>query len=296
MNENPLVSVVVITYNSARTVIETLDSISQQTYKNIELIVSDDGSKDETVELVKEWMSQHEKDFVDSKLLTVAKNTGTACNCNRGYYAAKGQWIKGIAGDDMLMPECIERFVKNTIENPDVDIFFSRVQGFDKDGLLDDSKLPFKYSAFNLNKEDFLILLTLGNFIPAPGCFLNTECFKRLGGFDENIKVIEDWPFWIKALYHKTSYKFIDGSFVLYRISEQSISNVPIRSKIFLESGRKAERYASSVRRKINFWLWLWGVCSDLSREKFWLLHIFRYIRLFNPIVFKLVRLKVYNK
>lgn len=69
----PLVSVSVITYNSAKTVIETLDSIKAQTYQNIELIVSDDCSTDNTVEICRDWLTKNEKRFVRMELITVEK-------------------------------------------------------------------------------------------------------------------------------------------------------------------------------------------------------------------------------
>ena len=72
----PLVSVPVITYNSSKTVLETLDSIYNQTYQNLELIVSDDCSTDNTVGICREWIEAHKKRFVRTELLTVEKNTG----------------------------------------------------------------------------------------------------------------------------------------------------------------------------------------------------------------------------
>ena len=73
MNQ-PLVSVTVITYNSSKTVLETLDSIKAQTYQNLELIVSDDCSTDDTVELCRNWIEQNKERFVRTELLTVEKN------------------------------------------------------------------------------------------------------------------------------------------------------------------------------------------------------------------------------
>ena len=70
-----MVSIIVITYNSAKYVLETLESARAQTYQNIELIISDDGSQDNTVEMCKDWLSENNKCFVSTELLTVEKNT-----------------------------------------------------------------------------------------------------------------------------------------------------------------------------------------------------------------------------
>ncbi|MBH2024900.1 MAG: glycosyltransferase, partial [Flavobacteriales bacterium] len=83
-NRNPLVSVVVITYNSSKYVMETLESVKAQTYENIELIISDDGSTDHTIEMCRVWLAQNNNRFPKTKLLTVEENTGIPANCNRG--------------------------------------------------------------------------------------------------------------------------------------------------------------------------------------------------------------------
>jgi len=78
--ENPLVSIIVITYNSSEYVIETLESAKAQTYQNIELIVSDDCSTDETLEICRDWMKKNQDRFVRSELITTEKNTGISGN------------------------------------------------------------------------------------------------------------------------------------------------------------------------------------------------------------------------
>ena len=102
--ENKLVSVRVVSYNSAQTILDTLESIRKQTYQNIELIVSDDCSKDNTVELVYNWLEANKSRFVRTELITVPFNTGTSANVNRSIKACHGEWIKGIAADDILFP------------------------------------------------------------------------------------------------------------------------------------------------------------------------------------------------
>ena len=128
--EIPLVSIIVITYNSSY-VLETLESIKNQSYKNIELIISDDCSTDSSVSLCQRWLEKNESHFIHALLVTNPCNQGIPANCNRGIRAAQGEWIKLIAGDDLLMPNCISDYI-NTI-SPEIDILVGRIQCFTTD-------------------------------------------------------------------------------------------------------------------------------------------------------------------
>ncbi|UBB88545.1 glycosyltransferase family 2 protein [Candidatus Kaistella beijingensis] len=90
---------------------ETLESAKAQTYQNIELIISDDGSQDDTVEVCQNWLAENKERFVYSQIITVEKNTGIPANCNRGVKASKGEWIKLIAGDDAFTEDAFSNFV-----------------------------------------------------------------------------------------------------------------------------------------------------------------------------------------
>ncbi len=103
LKETPLVSVVLVTYNSAQYVIETLESIKAQTWQQIELIVSDDCSTDKTAELCSNWIDCNKGRFSKTKMITVLQNSGIPANCNRGLRAAQGEWVKIISGDDILI-------------------------------------------------------------------------------------------------------------------------------------------------------------------------------------------------
>ena len=107
-----LVSVCVISFNSSGTVVETLESIKKQTYKNIELIISDDCSTDNTVSVISNWIQVNKNcGLNDIKLVTHEKNGGTCKNLNDGIRASSGKWIKILAADDMLVADAIENFV-----------------------------------------------------------------------------------------------------------------------------------------------------------------------------------------
>ena len=96
----PLVSIIVITYNSAKYLVDTLESIKDQTYKRIELIISDDFSSDDTISICQNWVAQNAERFVNTNIILAERNTGIPANCNRGGIKAKGEWLKFIAGDD----------------------------------------------------------------------------------------------------------------------------------------------------------------------------------------------------
>jgi len=128
MDDKPLVSVTVITYNSAKFVLETLESIRQQTYSNIELIISDDCSKDNTVELCQQWINEHGGRFVRSTIVTTPVNTGVAANFNRAIDNSNGEWIKGIAGDDLLLPTSVADYINYINDNDESKIVFGKSQ------------------------------------------------------------------------------------------------------------------------------------------------------------------------
>lgn len=128
--ETPLVSVVVITYNSSKYILECLDSIYNQTYQNIELIITDDCSKDNTVEVCKKWLEQFSDRFIQTKQITTTINTGTSANCNRGISETMGKWYKIIAGDDRLLKNCIEDNIHYVVNHKNVDFLFSDIKPF----------------------------------------------------------------------------------------------------------------------------------------------------------------------
>jgi len=226
MIDNPLVSVVVLTYNSSKTVIETLNSIAAQTYRNLELIVTDDCSKDNTNKIVREWINKNETRFWQVKFLTVEKNTGVSANWNRGFDSCNGEYWKGIAGDDFLEPECIQRYVNYVNANPEALTVFSKVKIFGDKNDVKSIADPFLYDFFSLSiKEQLTHLINRSNCIPAPSLFLNLSKIRELGiRADERIPMLEDYPMWINMLSKGIKFHFIDEYLVRYRVGGSSLS------------------------------------------------------------------------
>lgn len=222
-----LVSIIVVTYNSSGTVLETLESICNQTYQNIELIVTDDCSEDNTVEVCRKWLSEYGDRFVKTELLTVPENSGIPANCNRGIRASNGEWIKIIAGDDILLQNCIFEFVKYIGLYPDRKIIFSDIELFGEG--LDDFWISFWKENFDLfrkcttAKTQYQSLLKK-NYLPAPSCFMKRSVFEELGGYDEQIIYFEDYPFWLKATSAGYTLHLLEKRLVKYRLCLHSVS------------------------------------------------------------------------
>lgn len=225
MINNPLVSVVVITYNSASTIIETLDSIREQSYKNIELIISDDCSKDNTVDICKKWLLQHEESFVACELVTCDCNTGVAPNLNRGIRASKGVWVKSIAGDDTLSSDCIQELV-NYVLTQNCEFCVCDLNLMSNENI-DISQLRLKYDFYHKTIKDSyrkqLRRICKEYTMPGPGFFYSRNLYNLIEGFDEKYPFCEEWPFVFKVLRSGIKPYACSHRLVNYRISKSSL-------------------------------------------------------------------------
>lgn len=222
-----LVSVVVLAYRSAETIRETLDSIKAQTYNNIEIIITDDCSPDNTVNIAKEWIEDNKDTSCIVKLVTTDKNTGIPGNINRALRQATGEYLKLIAADDYLTVDAISEYVNFCENNPkaipvakvhlfsDKEIDFSDVQSYC------DRCYQFAQKEY---KEQYHMLLT-NNCIVAPSAsFYPMEIIRKLGGYDENYKWFEDYPMNLKVMHAGYKCGLINKELVYYRISGNSIT------------------------------------------------------------------------
>lgn len=230
--ENPLVSIIILTYNSAEFVKDALESVKYQTYSNIELIVSDDCSNDNTVEICREWMKINKEHFIRTELATVKKNTGISANCNRGLSIAEGKWIKALAGDDKLLPECVTDFLMyiNNQRNKNISIVFSNFKLLVGDMIVNNHPRIDKYNYsqkyfFKTSRQQFLHLMTI-NFVPAPTNFISRELLIKYGGFDERFPMAEDFPLWLKLTFHGEKLYYLKKETMLYRVTSNSQTDV----------------------------------------------------------------------
>lgn len=245
MMEKQPVTVSVITYNSSKYVLETLESIKAQTYPNLILHICDDCSTDNTIEICKKWIEGNKKRFISTDIIIPEHNTGVTANCNRAWDACTTEYEKAIAGDDILLPNCIEDNMSFVNKVPEAVFVFSKLIAFGGDSeLCKTYNSPDNYNFFTLTATEQLQLLRSRNRLCAPSLFSNIRKLKEIGfRHDERIPMMEDYPKWIMALNMGLSFHFLNKETVKYRVLESSISNTSIPSRRYLESIRLTHLY-----------------------------------------------------
>jgi glycosyltransferase involved in cell wall biosynthesis len=244
LSNTPLVSIVVITYNSAQYVLETLESTKAQTYRNIELIITDDYSTDNTIEVCRIWINENKNGFVRAEIITAIKNSGISANCNRGAKKAEGKWIKFIAGDDILLPDCVQNFINFTYSCPSAEVIISKQQSFNKlngvkvfvnirPQINDSNKLFYKESA-DINTQ-YYYLLNRKVLIAGPAYIIKRDLLSTLDYFNEQYRLLEDYPLFLKILEKGNQIYFLDKVTVEYRLHENAVSQTDMNGKIYPE-------------------------------------------------------------
>lgn len=225
----PLVSIIVVTYNSSKYVFETLESAKAQKYQNIELIVTDDCSSDETVDICKRWIENNNRRFVRTELITNVLNSGIPTNLNRGIKISKGDWIKSIAGDDLLAEDCITELIHFIFTfQGDVQILSSNYIKFSCKSIRN-GEIVRNWNTWFCSKEcsahDQYQMLLRENRIFASTVIYNRDLLKMVNGFDERFRLLEDWPFWVKITGLGYKIYHLDKALVYYRFHENSLSH-----------------------------------------------------------------------
>lgn len=199
-NAQPLVTVIIASYNHGRYIEQSILSVLNQTYQNIELLVVDDGSSDDSVERISALQAQHGFDF------RVQKNQGLTNTLNGAIARSSGSLIVPFGSDDIMLPDRIAIQVEYMDGKPEVGICAGNIELIDADGNLYPEKrqrrdVPFR----RLDFDD--MFLERKPYPPAPTLMIRREALDKVGGFDPNIR-LEDLLIELKVT--RAGY-FIDG-------------------------------------------------------------------------------------
>ncbi|MCD2492148.1 glycosyltransferase [Lacrimispora sp. NSJ-141] len=189
----PLVSVCIPAYNSAVYIKKTIESILDQNYKNIELVVVDDCSKDNTVEIV--------KNIEDSRMRLVQneKNLGMTGNWNKCLAEAKGDYIKLVCADDILYADSIQKELGALLKHPDVTLVMSDTALIDENGGRTGCFKRYPKAGLLEGRKVAKRALIFKSFFGAPcNTLFPRSSYERAGGFDPKFPYILDFDMWLR--------------------------------------------------------------------------------------------------
>lgn len=219
---NPIVSIICLCYNHERFVRESIESVLNQTYQNIEIIVVDDASTDGSRGVIDAIV--RERDVVKKVLLE--KNVGLCSAFNIGWRMASGDFIVDFATDDVMLPERIEKQVNYfQKEGKECGVVFTDAIYIDEQGM--EVRRHFDHlrrlkRIGQVPEGDVYANVVERFFIPAPTMLVRNAVMQTLNGYDENLSY-EDFDFWVRSS-RNFLYGFLDKPLTKIRLSGTSLS------------------------------------------------------------------------
>jgi glycosyltransferase involved in cell wall biosynthesis len=252
----PLVNVIAVSYNHSRFIRECLDGIHNQSYNNIQLIIIDDCSTDNSVDVIRKWISENS---VDCKFISHKHNKGIIRTLNEALSYAKGKYVSIIATDDVWLPGKTEHQVKIMEQLPeDVGVLYTDAYMIDEEGNMFPNMFIERHRKFKRIPEGYIFhILADGNFIPAMTVLVRRACYDKVGLYDERL-CFEDYDMWLRI---SQFYKFAFSSVVLTkrRVVSNSLqqtldkTNEGIQSKLLIWSKLlRSELLKGAQKKKIQ--------------------------------------------
>jgi glycosyltransferase involved in cell wall biosynthesis len=222
----PLVSAVVPAYNASRTVVEAVNSILTQTVGDLEVIVVDDGSRDDTADVV--------RSIDDPRVSLITKqNEGASSARNAGIRAARGRYVAFLDADDQWLPSKLERQLDVLESDPGVYAVQSGAL------LVDDAMKPLSVLKCRPWKDALWDVLMFQNLPAFSSTFIAArDKLMERDGFDTSLVILEDWELAIHAVRH-WKFQSIDDPLTLYRTHP---GNRSIDVSLHIEPGEKVLR------------------------------------------------------
>lgn len=214
-DESPLVSVVIPCYNHENFVQDCIQSVIDQSYENIELIIIDDGSKDNSVIKIQEMVELCRQRFFRFEFRH-RPNEGLSSTLNEALDWCQGDYYSAIASDDMMLKDKTKNQIQFMEKNKNIVAVFGGVK------LIDENNLVIGDVLKKEKKYCFKEIIMHEHKLPAPTQMIRMGSLKNVGGYNSDI-LIEDWYMWIK-LSELGDLFYMNKLFCLYRQHENNIS------------------------------------------------------------------------
>ena len=206
----PIVSIILPSYNLEKYISQTISSVLSQTYSSWELLITDDCSTDATVQIIRQYMNNDAR----IKLFILDKNSGAAVARNNSIREATGRYIAFLDGDDWWYPDKLQ-VQMDFIERNHYEFVFSAFEYADQD--LNVVGVSFKPERISFNR------LKMGNNIGTPGVIYDTKRIGKL--YMPNIRVSEDWGLWLQIVRQTRFAYSINRPLWKYRVIPNSLSS-----------------------------------------------------------------------
>ena len=199
----PTVSVLIPSYNHAHFVTAAVNSALAQTHPDVDIIVIDDGSKDNTAEVVATFGDKVNYVYQENQGLSAARNTGIR--------HARGEYIALLDADDLWDPEFIEESLKVIEQNPKVGLTYSWWSHIDENGD------PMPEPGFFNQRGHLLETFAVRNYFPPVAVLVRKNLVEEAGGFDEKLFALEDWDLWFRIAANGWEFDCVPQVLALYR-------------------------------------------------------------------------------
>ena len=207
-----LVSIVISSYNQSKFIQESINSVLLQNYSNIEIIIIDDASSDNSIEIIKELVSQYRDHKI--KLIIKEENEGNVYSRNIGLKESKGKYICFLDGDDYYLPNKISTQVSYFEKHPNQIGNYHDANVFDSDSGKSLYKYSQRYGAGNVSSTE---LISKGMFIHFGSIMFKKDSIKNIH-FDETLRMGDDWLFTVSLLHtNRKTINFLPEIFTMYR-------------------------------------------------------------------------------
>lgn len=230
---HPQVSVIIPVYNGAEHVQNAIDSALQQRNCAVQVIVVNDGSTDNTADLLNA--------YGDRIVAIHQSNQGLPKTRNRGVQAATAEWIAFLDHDDQWLPDKLSRQLQQaTVRNADV--VYTNTRNFGDSERVDE----LRHQPDQMPEGDLFVPLLMDNFLVTSSIMLRKDAFLRVGGFTESPIMAEDWDLWLKLAADGCHFAALPETLTLYRWRSGSFSKHFARMRSYrqltLERALKTDR------------------------------------------------------
>lgn len=271
--QNPLVSIVIPTYNGAQFIDEAMASAIVQSYQNLEIVISDDASTDGTLAIIE---SYRERTSIPIKIYN-HNPSGIGANWNNSIKHAKGEYIKFLFQDDVLLPNCVERMVSIAESASNVglvyckrEIIYEESNPFDRRWVKNFKILHQSWKSLIVEegvmsgrlyiKDPNLLIHPVNKIGEPPAVLLHKSCFEKIGYFNTQLKQALDIEYWYRIMSH-FNIGFADEALIKFRIHGNQASQINAKS------GFNDKRLMPVLQFKYLFWYLPLSSKMQLLRE-----------------------------